>query len=340
MASSPPDVLETPSANAKGAKFPKEQTFIRFPDEILESIFLEDLLSQKDLCMLTLVSRRISRLAQVSLYSEVSIPLLEKKYTSFNRAILEHPELGTHVYKARLKGRLVWEIEESFRRAQHLLKLFPALRTLSLVNFKFSDELVSLFDIPLSHLRYVSFENDGRLSSMREAIKAIALPQLKRLSIMYTIDFAMHDHSAEWFHWCTALDDLAGTSSVRDLTLERWRDSDVLVSPLLSVPCALEKLTFTFENTGLLTPKRTIDAMKPLYSTLVYLNIGYLDELEDMDGSVADFSCFICLQTLTVDDSLCFRRYLSDRPVDKCGFFNRLPSTLRTLQVSEVDGSC
>jgi hypothetical protein len=53
-------------------------TISKIPDEIWENVFLEDVLTDKDLCKIALVDRRFGRLAQVSLYDQVSLPLLSK----------------------------------------------------------------------------------------------------------------------------------------------------------------------------------------------------------------------------------------------------------------------
>jgi hypothetical protein len=136
------------------------------------------------------------------------------------------------------------------------------------------------------------------------------------------------------------LEALGGTSSVEDLVLEGWIDSVILGSSLLKVPHALEKLTCGFHGTGNLTPAGTVNALRPLYSTLVFLDLSYYGFMDKLSGPVADFSVFLCLKTLAVDQSLCFTKSSSERPDERCGFYNRLPSTLKLLQVSVIDVLC
>jgi hypothetical protein len=330
------EVQDYPAANTRGAKFRRRQTFSRLPDETLENIFLESILGSKDLCALALVSRRIRRLAQVSLYHQVSIPLLKKENICFHRTLSEHPELGSYVWGACFYGQgrennKDYE-REGFRAAQQLLELLPALRTFDMKSFECSDELNCLFDIPMSHLHYLSFFNDGTSRSLHEVTKAISFPQLKRLHIENAA--ATDDDGDEWTRQGTALDALAGTSSLKDLDLDWWSDSVVLDSSLLKVPHALERLSCFFVYSGRFTPRGTIEALKPLYSTLVFLDITYLDFMADLSGPVADFSSFVSLKSLAVDDSLCFETWSNNRPDNRCGFYSRLPSSLGKLHVS------
>jgi hypothetical protein len=89
------DNQDSPAANTRGAKFRRSQIFSRLPDEILENIFLMDVLDHKDLCALTLVNHRTSSLAKVSLYNQVALRLLGAEYIYFRRTLLEHPELAS-----------------------------------------------------------------------------------------------------------------------------------------------------------------------------------------------------------------------------------------------------
>jgi hypothetical protein len=334
------DVQDCPAANTQGAEFLRRQTFSQLPDEILENIFLQDVLKDTDLCALALVNRRIGRLGQVSLYNEITLLLLQKERTlCFSRTLSKHPELGLSVWGARLAGQ--WHKREAcFRKAQQLLKMLPALRTLVLTNFSCSEELASLLDIPMPHLRFISFPSEGGSSFVDEMARANSYLQIRRLWIEYVGDSKMDDDAHEWTHKSTALDALAGKSSLKHLDLERWFDSVLLNSSLLKVPHGLEKLTGVFTYSGRLTPKGTIDALEPLYSTLITLNLTYRKFMADLSGPVADFSCFVCLKSLTVDDSLCFETWSSDIPDNRCGLYKRLPSTLEVLQVSVLDLIC
>jgi hypothetical protein len=160
----------------------------------------------------------------------------------------------------------------------------------------------------MSHLRDLTFCNNSGSSSLHEVAEAISLPQINRLEIRVR-GVLPRNEDISWTQQCSALDALAGTSSVKDLTLEGWIDSVVLGSSLWKVPHALEKLTCLFYGAGSLTAEETINALRPLYSTLVSLDISYIDFLrQDLTGPVADFSFFVCLKTLNVDDSLCFER--------------------------------
>jgi hypothetical protein len=345
-------VQDLPAADTRGARSRRRQTLNRLPEEILENIFLEDVLHHKDLCGLALVSRRISRLAQVSLYHQVTFspvdPSLynkvpksnlnsEMKYQCFKRTLLKNPDLGSYVWKTQLNGKLL-EKKNGFRTAQQLLELLPALRALELVEIKCSDEVTCLFDIPMPHLRYISFSNDGMSSSIHEVTKAISFPKVKRLRI--NLEGAWEHKELEWTHQGTALSALTGKSSLKDLTVHWWVDSLIDDSDLLKVPRALEKLTCSFIYSGDLSPNGYIGALRPVYSTLVFLELSYYDVLEELTGVPgADFSCFTCLKTLIVDDALCFERWSSDRPDERSGFYNRLPFTLKVLTVSAMNVS-
>jgi hypothetical protein len=133
---------------------------------------------------------------------------------------------------------------------------------------------------------------------------------------------------------------VAGTSSLKDLFLEFCVDTILDDSDLLRVPQALEKLTCSFLYSANLLPNGYIAALRPLYSTLVFLELMLFEAMNDVTGPVADFSYLVCLKTLIVDDGLCYEAWSSDRPDRRSGFYNRLPSTLEILLVSVMDVFC
>jgi hypothetical protein len=251
---------------------------------------------------------------------------------------MEHPELGAHVWGVSLYGGMQ-DREECFREVHMLLKVLSALRNLKLPHVKCSKASPSVFDIPMSHLRSLSFYNYGKLSSVHEVTKAFSFPHIRRLWIESNC-FGEEDDRLRWTLKGTAFDALAGTSSVKDLTLEGWFDSAVLDSSLLKVPHVLEKLTCVFVYTGRFTPKGTIDALENLHSTLVFLDLSYSSFRVGAWGPLADISCFISLKTLAIDDALCFELSSRKRPEERCGFYKRLPPTLKALHVSVKDAIC
>jgi hypothetical protein len=291
--------------------------------------------------MLALVSCRFGRLTRASLYSQVQLSLSSEKYVSFTRSLSKLPELSSCVWKAQLIRRLYHDVEcakeEIYRRAQQLLQILPALRALDLGNFSCSDELTSLFDIPMSNLRYLSFYNDKSQYCIHELTKAFSFPQIRRLSILRNDGFMRENDT--WIRQYIALvrssqDVFVGTSSLKELDLRWSTDWFVLNTGLVKVPLALEKLSCQFQYSGRFSPKETVVALRPLYSTLVSLNLRYSAYGEDVKGPVADFSSFVLLKNLTVDDALCFQVWSNDRPDEGCGFYSRLPFTLEMLQVS------
>jgi hypothetical protein len=338
--------LSSPAANKQGAQFPRTQLFLRLPDEVLEIVFLEDVLKPTDLCVLALVCGRFGRLIRGSLYNEVEICLSGEKYRSFIRTLSKHPQLRSYVWRVHLtlsidQTEAYEAMETHYQRARKLLQMLPALRGLQLADFKCSDELASLFDVPMSHLRYLIFNNHRGQSSIHEPTKAISLPQIQRISIRFKdIVPPRFDHT-QTTECISALrrsrETLVGTSSLKELTLKTCIDWIALDTDLLKLPRALEKLRCDFGYSGYLTPRATTAALRPLYSTLVFLDLSYYFIKGIVIGRVADFSLFLCLQTLIVDGFLCSERWSSDRPDARCGFYKRLPSTLRTLKVSAPD---
>jgi hypothetical protein len=227
------------------------------------------------------------------------------------------------------------EDKKDFEAAKQLLMLLPALRAFELLDCACSDGSRTLFDNPMPHLRYVSFFNEGTSSSIHEVTRAISIPRIKGLFLDLGGDWRVDE--IEWTHQGTALGALDSISSLKDLAVDCFLDYVVRDSHLLKVPLALEKLTCIFIYSGRLTPKTTIDALKPLYSTLVFLEIHYKDFMADLHGPAADFSSFISLKTLIVDDTVCFEKWWSDRPYEGSELYNRLPFTLAVLQVSVMD---
>jgi hypothetical protein len=196
----------------------------------------------------------------------------------------------------------------------------------------------------MSHLRSLLLGNYAKLSSIHLVVEAFSLPQIKRLCIWFDRD----DDFADAFssdirmdqltsHLRSSLDTPFDTSSVKELILERWPDSIILDSELLRIPRALERFEFHFEYSARFTPKSMVDALTHLCSALVFLDLSYCWLRDHVRGPVADFSCFAVLKTLIVDEELCLEKW-SEGTLDKwCGFYNQLPSTLITLEVSLED---
>ena len=80
---------------------------------------------------------------------------------------------------------------------------------------------------------------------------------------------------------------------------------------------------------------KTINAQKPLYSTLVFLDFRYNKfSSSSSSGPVADFSCFVRLKTLIVHAGLCFESLSSDRPDERCGFYKGIAIYPKKLKAS------
>jgi hypothetical protein len=235
-------VLESPAANTRSAQLRRRQIFSRLPDEVLESVFLEDVFTPNDLCVLALVCRRFGRLIRGSLYSQIKICLSGKKCTSFIRTLSKDPGLALSVWKAHLtlepdQNKADNAMEKIYQRARKILQILPALRALELANFACSNERTSLFDFPMSHLRYLSFWNDNGPSSLHEVTKAISLSHINRLSIgFHNAPLVRHKHKREPED-ITLLkgprDALVGTSSLKELNLELCYDWIALETDLL-----------------------------------------------------------------------------------------------------------
>jgi hypothetical protein len=334
-----PDTEEYLATYAGCAKSGTQRTISEIPDEILEKVFLEDVLRDKDLCAIALVNRRFSRLIQRSLYNQIELPLATEKHMCFKRTLMDCPKLGSFVRDLALPADDDADPDYFIRELPQLLKTMSALHCLSLpMTLRNVDKLTSLLVVPMSRLAFLSLRIDGGLNSKHLVTEAFSIPQLKMLHIVYdcrtmgaTLDELIDRHTTILRGFGDAL---FGSSSVKHLFLSLWPDLIVLESNLLRIPCALKKLTCRFDYAGELTPKEIIDALDPLYSTLVSLDLSYCFYEVDLIGPVADFSCFKRLQTLAVDGSLCFDSSSGERPEERRGFYRRLPTTLKVLEVS------
>jgi hypothetical protein len=310
------DFQESPAANTRGAKLRRRLIlFSRLPNEILEDVFLEDILSRKDLCKLALISRRFSKLIQVPMYNGVSINWSNKTYGCFKRTLSDCPRLGSCVWRLDLMADDEADYDAFNQENRQLLKTMPALRSRDLpARFSRGYELRSLIDNKMACLRSLAFGDDGESGSIGFVTKLFSLPQIKRLQITYNHQFAYTSFRKKlWLAECKAClgrseDAPVGSSSVKELVLELWPDSDILNSGFLSFPRALEKLEFRFKDSQKLTPKEIVDALRPLYSTLVFLDLNCVSFRADVSGPVADFSRFVFLKTLIIDDGLCLER--------------------------------
>jgi hypothetical protein len=335
-----PDIQQCPAdIDTRCTKSDKMQMFSQVPNEILENIFLEDILSRSDLCKLALVSRRFSKLIQASLYHDIYILWSIKRYACFKRTLLDCPQLGSFVWRLYLIADGNADYDAFNKDIQKLLQKMPALRSLKLSErFKCNDKLLSLFEHEMTCLRSLSFGNDGSLSSIPLFLKAFSVPQIKRPKI--TFDYNSADcHTRMWIDECSQLldcseDSLVGRSSIKELVLDFWSGSAIVDSGLLRIPRAIGKLELLFVDLRQFIAKKLVDALRPLCSTLVFLNLSCVSFAASFSGPVADFSCFDLLKTLIIDDRFCLERWSADRPDERCKIYNRLPFTLERLEVS------
>jgi hypothetical protein len=190
--------IDALSIDANCAKSGTPPELSDFPDEILEQVFLEHVLRDKDLYAVALVNRRCSRLIRKSLYIEVDLLWRSDEYMCFGRTLSDCPELGSLVRKVELRAESDAEYDSFNSEVRQILQIMPALRVLYLPGgFKCSGNLTNLFLRPMSHLHSLSFGIDGELSSMHLVTEALSIAHLKYLRIWYDTEFKHSTRSNE-----------------------------------------------------------------------------------------------------------------------------------------------
>ncbi|MCJ1244777.1 hypothetical protein MMC30_001977 [Trapelia coarctata] len=309
------------------------------PDEILEQVFLERVISDDEskLGSLALVNRSFSRCIRLALYESITIWLSGERYVQLMRTLNDHPQLGSLVhcvfidldpysgYSQPDKREEQMEVEVARKLASNFLSLLPALRTLEIAAwFPLPAGSWSILDIPMRFLRTAKL--GGIKFTAAEAARLILLPNITTLSI----SFGRHSITERFLP--PALTSKPGISSLKSLQFDECIEFSSSLQELLALPRALESFSCHFgwapEAVSLVTLAR---GLAPMYPSVTDLN---LTGRFQTDGKLLDFRRFECLKYLKVSNTFCFSVDAHDRLRKRQGLYKRLPASLESLQVS------
>lgn len=310
------------------------------PDEVLEQIFLERVLSDDEskLASLALVNRSFSRCVRLALYECITIWLSGERYVQLMRTLTEHPQLGSLVHCIFIdldpysghsqpdKRKEQMEVDVARKLASNLLTLLPALRTLEIAAwFPLPAGSWSILDVPIQSLRTARL--GGIKFTAAEAARLMLLPNITTLSI----SFGRHSITERFLP--PTLISKPGISSLKSLQFDECLEFGSSLQELLTLPRALESFSCHFgwalEAVSLVTLAR---GLKPMYPSLIDLSLAGRFRT---DGKLLNFRRFECLKHLKVSNSFCFSLDAHDRIRNRQGLYRRLPASLETLQVSK-----
>ena len=307
--------------------------FSSLPNEILEAVLLEDVLTRSDLCSLALVNRSFSHLMRVSLYDTIECRLVDARAINNLMCTLRcHPELSVlvrsiYMYLDESKVEEGHHTQLLYQRAVAFLWILPNLRCLDLSpNVTFSDDQSSLSDIPMLLLRN-AYLDEAKLSAV-EIGKMTLLPNIQSLEVLWFMDDPANE-----------LARLTRMSSLKSILV--WCTLPLSgLRRLAALPRALEVFSCHVCAFGILSPRYMSLALAPTCFTLQSLTLLDDEEREiETDDSLMEFSCFSSLKYLEVLHLFCFPPDETSHPRQRRGFYRKLPPTLENFRAS-TQSSC
>lgn len=320
-------------------------SFSSLPNEILQEIFSEDILSKADLCSLALVNRRLSCLIPEQLYRTIDCYLDEKSSHSPFQTLESRPEVGDlvrSIFLDRPRQRFYKENYEEMKMSgkqqtfhAHASRILSRLSRLEILcigsGISVSPKHSDLLDIPMQFLRRADLSSHALTAG--QLARLMLLPHIQEISTRFMPHWKDKESDK------LALRSLAGKSSLKCLILNGFKV--VVPRELMAVPAALESFSCVEnrnKNNNLVSPRMLSCFLTPgpASVTLVRLSLTVLWDRwggSEGDGSTIDFTGFLSLKILEVDRLYCFPNEDVDTFGSRCGLYERLPASLESLVV-------
>lgn len=302
--------------------------FCSLPNECLQQVFSDTILSKPDLCSLALVNRRLGCLVPASLYKEIVCYLDEKTYHDSVRTFVSRPKLGELVRSIILDCRTESRKENAQLLSAQTLAILNTAPSLQILRVQCS--LGNIYYTPLLSLRKAVFSLNSLAA--RDMGKLMLLPNITEISLQFTPNWENRESDRR------ILGPLVGKSPLKRLYLMYGDGTEP--PELLAIPKALEVFSLTGDwnkEQDCVSPKATYSLLVPTCKTLVDLNLeawwGRGREAKG-DGSSINFNRFPSLKHLKTDRLYCFPRDREDQFESRRGLYQRLPAALESLTVN------
>lgn len=314
------------------------------PNEILQEVFSEDVLSKADLCSLALVNRHLGCLIPEQLYQTIDCYLDEKSSHSPFQTLESRPEMGNlvrSIFLDRPRQRFYKENYEEMKMSgkqqtfnAHASRILSRLLRLEILcigsGISVSPKHSDLLDIPMRFLRRADLSSHALTAG--QLAKLMLLPNIQEISTKFMPRWKYKESDK------LILRNLAGKSSLKCLNLSGFKA--FVPRELLAVPAALESFSCVeIPNKNRNLSPRTLSwflTPGPASVTLVRLSLTVVWDRwggTEGDGSTIDFTGFLSLKILEVDRLYCFPNEAVDTFGSRCGLYERLPASLESLVV-------
>ncbi|MCJ1244778.1 hypothetical protein MMC30_001978 [Trapelia coarctata] len=290
-------------------------TFYGLPNEILQEILSDDVLSKPDLCSLALTA-----------------------YHDLLHTLVSRPELGYLVRSIVLGCRTPASTDypqQLQTQAMCILNMLPSLHTLE-VHCRMSPARCGsgFLEVPMQFLRKAIIYDPLPAGDMG---KLMLLPNVTEISTQFRPN--LKDRESDHL----ILGRLAGKSPLKSLHLAYVDGAEP--PELLAVPKALEVFCFMDDwnnERQCVSPKGIYSLLAPACMTLVDLSLETwwdTSKKTRADGSSINFSRFPSLKYLKTDRLYCFPKDEEDKFGARRGLYRRLPATLEYLSIYFQPGS-
>lgn len=237
-------------------------SFSSLPNEILQEIFSEVVLSKADLCSLALVNRRLGCLIPEQLYQTIDCYLDEKSSHSPFQTLESRPEMGKLVRSISLDRPRQEFYKETYEKMKmsgkpqtfhaHASRILSRLSRLEILcigsGISVSPKHSDLLDNPMQFLRRADLSSHALTAG--QLARLMLLPHIQEISTRFMPHWKNKESDK------LTLRNLAGKSSLKCLNLGAFNAA--VPRELMAVPAALESFSCVEnrnKNKNLVSPR-------------------------------------------------------------------------------------
>ncbi|PGH23694.1 hypothetical protein AJ80_02300 [Polytolypa hystricis UAMH7299] len=302
-------------------------TGAKLPPEIIHHILSIGNFGLTTLAKLARVNSKFNVAVRLVLYRNVCL-MTESEALLFDRSIKECPELGKLTKSVRVIGdslnpRCLQQIGQTLRHLPSLKTFFysAAYYVITFDDMFKGPTPFQLQSVDISSI--ISFDDVAKYFQLSGIeILRLAGDLVNARDDQTTLLAARTDHHQY---------------SLKQLTLDVWRDYSVELDVLLLHCPLLESFSYTASDPAcrqqppLTSPAALSQVLGHCKQTLTTLELAYSDG--DVDGTRVDLSCLQTLRNLKAHSCYLFQRDERNNPAARTGFYARLPSSLEKLEI-------